>query len=114
MTANALLLTELDNVSNRVVELRHADGRWQRRTVASPGFGSLEVAAEDPYGSDHYFMTVNDFLTPTTLYLASVGSDARSALKSMLRPGSTPALPGAPVPGAVARRHRDPLFRRHA
>jgi prolyl oligopeptidase len=83
MTADALLLTELDNVSNRVVELRHANGRWQRRTVASPGFGSLDVAAEDPYGSDRYFMTVNDFLTPTTLYLAHVGSDARTALKSM-------------------------------
>ena len=82
-TRDALLLTELDNVSNHVVELRHVDGRWERRRVASPGFGSLEVAAEDRYGSDRYFMTVNDFLTPTTLYLAQVGSDTRTALKSM-------------------------------
>ncbi|HEY0065571.1 MAG TPA: prolyl oligopeptidase family serine peptidase [Telluria sp.] len=83
VTCNALLLMELDNVSNRIIEVRHFAGLWERRTVASPGFGSLEVSAEDRYGSDRYFLTVNDFLTPTTLYLATAGSNARSALKSM-------------------------------
>jgi prolyl oligopeptidase len=83
MTRDALLLNELDNVSNRIVELRHVDGAWQRRAVASPGFGSLDVAAEDRHGSDQYFLTVNDFLTPTTLYLAGIGNDTRAALKSM-------------------------------
>jgi len=82
-TRDALLLTELDNVSNRLVEQRLVDGVWQRRRVASPGFGSFEVAAEERDQSAHYFLTVNDFLTPTTLYLANAGSDARRALKSM-------------------------------
>ncbi|NHZ90457.1 prolyl oligopeptidase family serine peptidase [Massilia sp. CCM 8733] len=83
MTASALLLTELDNVKNRIVELRHVDGRWQRREVSAPAFGALGVSALDPAGSDQYFLTVTDFLTPTSLYLGRVGSDRRQPLKAM-------------------------------
>ncbi|MDQ1812144.1 prolyl oligopeptidase family serine peptidase [Massilia sp. CCM 9210] len=83
MTANALLLTELDKVKNRIAELRHVRGQWQRREVTAPAFGALEVSALDPAGSDQYFLTVSDFLTPTSLYLCQVGSDRRQALKAM-------------------------------
>ena len=83
MTGGALLLNQLDKVKNRVVELRLVDGKWQRRAVSAPAFGSLGVSALDQYSSDQYFLTVTDFLTPTTLYLGKVGSDARTQLKSM-------------------------------
>lgn len=83
MTASALLLTELDHVRNRIVELRHIEGQWQRREVNAPAFGALGVSALDPHGSDQYFMTVTDFLTPTSLYLCQAGSDRRQALKAM-------------------------------
>jgi prolyl oligopeptidase len=83
MTAGALLLTELDQVRNRIVELRHADGRWHRREVDAPAFGALGVSALDANGSDQYFMTVTDFLTPTSLYLCQAGSDLRQPLKAM-------------------------------
>jgi prolyl oligopeptidase len=83
VTRGALLLNTLDNVKNRVAELRHVDGKWQRRAVDAPAFGSLGVSALDPIGSDQYFLTVTDFLTPTTLYLGEVGSDKRTALKAL-------------------------------
>ncbi|HEX8610824.1 MAG TPA: prolyl oligopeptidase family serine peptidase [Telluria sp.] len=83
MTASALLLTELDNVKNRIVELRHVNGQWQRREVSAPAFGALGVSALDPNGSDRYFLTVTDFLTPTGLYLGQAGSDRRQPLKAM-------------------------------
>jgi prolyl oligopeptidase len=83
VTRSALLLNTLDNVKNRIVELRHVDGKWQRRAVDAPAFGSLGVSALDPIGSDQYFLTVTDFLTPTTLYLGEVGSDRRAALKAL-------------------------------
>ena len=83
MTRSALLLNELDNVKNRIVELRQVDGKWHRRDVDAPAFGALGVSAVDPYHSDQYFLTVTDFLTPTTLYLAEAGSDARQRLKAM-------------------------------
>ncbi len=83
MTRGALLLTELDNVRNRIVELTHANGAWQRREVPVPPASSLGVAALDKHTSNQYFLTVNDFLTPTSLYLAEAGSDSRELLKAL-------------------------------
>ncbi|MEH6436560.1 prolyl oligopeptidase family serine peptidase [Massilia sp. DD77] len=83
VTRSALLLTILDKVKNRVVELRHVDGAWQRREVAAPGMGALGVASLDPDESDEFFLTVTDFLHPTTLYLMRVGMDEREPLKAM-------------------------------
>jgi len=83
VTKNALLLTVLDKVKNRVVELRRVDKTWQRRDVAAPGIGTLGVSALDSIDSDQYFLTVTDFLNPTTLYLGDVGSDKRERMKAM-------------------------------
>jgi prolyl oligopeptidase len=83
VTRSALLLTILDKVKNRVVELRHVEGAWQRREVAVPGMGALGVSALDPDASDDYFLTVTDFLHPTTLYLMHAGRDEREPLKAM-------------------------------
>ena len=82
-TRSALLLNVLDNVKNRLVELRRVDGAWQRRAVDAPAFGTLAVQALDAIESDQYFLTVTDFLTPTTMYLAEAGSDHRTPLKSL-------------------------------
>lgn len=83
VTRAALLLNILDNVKNRLVELVHQDGAWLRRDVAAPAFGTLEASPVDPITSDDYFLTITDFLTPTTLTLARAGSDARVPLKSL-------------------------------
>jgi prolyl oligopeptidase len=83
VTKNFLLLTILDNVQNRVVELRRAGTRWQRRDVGLPLLGALGVAAVDDIASDAYFLTMTDFLTPSSLYLMDAGSDERVLLKSM-------------------------------
>jgi prolyl oligopeptidase len=45
--------------------------------------GSLDLASVDEFESDQYFLTVTDFLTPSSLYLAEAGSDRREPLKSM-------------------------------
>jgi prolyl oligopeptidase len=82
-TRSAILLTVLDKVKNRIVELRHVDGGWQRREVATPGMGALGVSGVDEIESDAYFLTVTDFLTPSSLYLAQAGADQRTLLKSM-------------------------------
>jgi prolyl oligopeptidase len=83
-TRGAILLTVLDKVKNRIVELRHVDGAWQRRDIAAPGLGALGVSSVDEIESDDYFLTVTDFLTPSSLYLAKAGdADQRELLKSM-------------------------------
>ncbi len=83
VTRDALLLTLLDNVSNRLVEQRFADGRWQARDVGLPGSQAIETWALDAVTSNAYFLTVNGFLEPATLYLAEAGGDTREALKSL-------------------------------
>ncbi|QOL48312.1 prolyl oligopeptidase family serine peptidase [Massilia litorea] len=87
VTRSALLLTVLDKVKNRLLELRRENGAWLRREVATesgtPGIGTLGVTALDEIESDDYFLSVTDFLTPTTLYLGQAGSDAREPLKAM-------------------------------
>ena len=80
---DAILLTVLDKVKNRVVELRYENNTWQRREVAAPAIGSLGVTALDDVESNAYLLTVTDFLTPTTLYLGTAGVDLRERLKAM-------------------------------
>jgi prolyl oligopeptidase len=83
VTRDAILLTVLDKVKNRIVELRHLGGAWESRDVSAPGMGALGVSGVDEIESNEYFLTVTDFLTPSTLYLARTGSDARELLKAM-------------------------------
>jgi prolyl oligopeptidase len=83
VTRDAILLTILDKVKNRIVELRHPGDAWESRDVSAPGMGALGVSGVDEIESDEYFLTVTDFLTPSTLYLARTGSDERELLKAM-------------------------------
>ena len=82
-TKSAILVTTLDKVKNRITELRHVDGKWLRREVDAPKLGTLAVSALDSVDSDQYFLTVTDFLNPTTLYLATASSDQRTRIKSL-------------------------------
>jgi prolyl oligopeptidase len=86
-TRSAILLTVLDKVKNRVVELTRGAQDWRARDVATPGMGALNVSSVDEFASDQYFLTVTDFLTPSTLYLCEAGSagvsNAREPLKAM-------------------------------
>ena len=83
LTKNYLILNELDNVKNRLYELQYRNGKWNRRAIALPGPGSAGVNALDADESDEYFLTLADYLTPSTLYLGTAGSDARDKLKSL-------------------------------
>ncbi|HEY9684826.1 MAG TPA: prolyl oligopeptidase family serine peptidase [Oculatellaceae cyanobacterium] len=81
-TKNYLILNELDMVRSRPCLLSLADGTWTRKPLIVPDFGTVKVDGIDPDESDNYFMTVTDFLTPSTLYLGTAGNDNREALKS--------------------------------
>jgi prolyl oligopeptidase len=82
-TRSAILLTILDNVKNRVVELRHDNGRWTRREVDAPAWARSASTAVDDIESDDYFLTVTDFLTPTTPGWRRRQRRCASCLKSM-------------------------------
>jgi len=83
LTRNYLILNELDNVKNRLYEVQYKNGKWNRRTVSLPGLGTVGASAIDSDESDDYFLTITDYLTPSTLFLAKAGSDTREQLKSL-------------------------------
>ena len=73
-TRNHLLLNILDDVKSRI-EVATPDARgWTHQPLdGAPALGTIAVEAVDADESDAYFMTVTDYLTPTTLYLGEVG-----------------------------------------
>ncbi|MBN2163782.1 MAG: S9 family peptidase [Pontiellaceae bacterium] len=82
-TKNYLLLTELDNVRSRPYAVQFMEGAWIRTPIEVPAFGSVWVRGVDPDESDDYFMTITDFLTPTSLFLGTAGQTGRELLKSL-------------------------------
>ncbi len=82
-TRNYLILTELENVRSRPYLLRLSRGEWKRTPLEVPPFGKVEVNGIDPNDSDDYFMVIEDFLTPSTLYFGIAGKSDREKLKSL-------------------------------
>ncbi len=82
-TKNYLVVNELDNVKNRLCALQHKNGQWTRTALDTPAFGSVGLTGIDADESDDYFMTVTDFLTPSSLYLGSLARAGREKLKSL-------------------------------
>jgi prolyl oligopeptidase len=83
-TLNTILLNELDNVRNRVYAASRKDGRWTREPLPGmPEFGTVVASAVDDEESDDYFLTVTDYITPTSLSLGSVGQGPAEKLKQL-------------------------------
>jgi prolyl oligopeptidase len=82
-TKNHLIVNELENVRNRVYLLTKKGDGWIRERMETPDLGSVSVWGLDPEESDEYFMKVQGFLTPSSLYLGSVGREGREKLKSL-------------------------------
>jgi prolyl oligopeptidase len=82
-TKSYLILNELENVRNKLSVMKREDGRWMRESLQTPGFGSVGIHGIDPEESDDYFLTVSDFLTPSTLYFGMIGQTRQERLKSL-------------------------------
>ncbi|MEN1960587.1 prolyl oligopeptidase family serine peptidase [Luteimonas sp. MJ246] len=84
-TKNHLVLNVLEDVKNRLVVLTPGADGWSRSELAGvPEFGTVSAQAVDSDESDALWMTVTDYLTPTTLMLASAapGAAAPEVLKT--------------------------------
>ena len=85
-TRNHVVLNVLDNVKNKLTVLTHADGVWKSRPMAvgSLDFGTTSVSAVDADESDAVWLSVTDYLTPSTLAMADVDKpDGIEVLKTM-------------------------------
>lgn len=81
-TKSYLILTELDNVHSRLYLLQFANGKWSSTPVEVSSFSTASMHGVEANESDDYFMTITDFLTPSTLYFGRAGEEAREKLKS--------------------------------
>jgi prolyl oligopeptidase len=83
-TLDHVLLNELDNVRNRVYVLGRKDGQWTRAALPGmPEFGTVTASGVDEDESDDYFMSITDYLTPTSLFLGTVGKTVPEKLKQL-------------------------------
>ncbi|WP_133479209.1 prolyl oligopeptidase family serine peptidase [Cognatilysobacter segetis] len=82
-TRHHLVLNVLQDVRNRLSVLTPGANGWTRAAfTGAPSFGTLSVDAVDPDESDAVWLTATDYLTPTTLSLATLGK-APEVLKTM-------------------------------
>ncbi|MBC3194770.1 S9 family peptidase [Pseudonocardia sp. C8] len=73
-TRRHLVLNVLDDVVNRLSVLTPGDDGWSRAPfTGAPEFGSVSVSAVDADTCDDVWLTVTDYLTPSTLAIATVG-----------------------------------------
>ncbi|MYK45309.1 MAG: S9 family peptidase [Gammaproteobacteria bacterium] len=83
-TRNHVLINILDNVRNRIEVATPGLKGWTAAPLQGgdrTGFQTIDAGAVDPDGDDRYFLETTDYLTPSTLAVASVGEDAE-VLKS--------------------------------
>jgi prolyl oligopeptidase len=74
-TRDKLLLVINDNVRGRASVWSHAGGVWTSRSVPLPDNASLGVASATDT-TNHAYLSVTSFLTPTTLLAIDAGTDA--------------------------------------
>lgn len=82
-TRHHLVLNTLVDVRSRLVVLTPTEEGWRRGELPGlPEIGTVGVGGVDPLESDAVWLTVTDFLTPTTLAVAEVGEQPEP-LKAM-------------------------------
>jgi prolyl oligopeptidase len=83
-TRDHVLLNVLDNVRNRIYVLTHGQGGWQRQALPGlPEFGTISANAVDADEGNDYWLSITDYLTPTSLWLGTIGKGAARQLKSL-------------------------------
>ncbi len=81
-TKNTLLLHLLDNVRSRIEVVKFENGQWTHAALPGlPEFGTISAGAVDRFESDDYWLTITDFLTPSSLLMGSVGGGPAEKLK---------------------------------
>ncbi|WP_419808457.1 prolyl oligopeptidase family serine peptidase [Sphingomonas sp.] len=82
-TRDRLLLNYTDNVRGRASVWTHAAGGWTSRPLALPDNASIGLVSTSDR-SDHAYLSVSGFLTPSTLFALEAGGTAAPAVVKTL------------------------------
>lgn len=73
-TKDHFYINVLEDVKNRIYVLTPTSEGWKREPLTgAPQFGTVSVSPVDSDESNDYFLTVTDYITPTTLMIGSIG-----------------------------------------
>ncbi len=81
-TRDTLLVTMLDEVNGRAFVYTHGAGGWRARPVPVPDKASVGIASATDR-SDHAYLSVTGFLTPTTLYALDAATAGLKPVKQL-------------------------------
>ena len=82
-TRNRLLVTTLDNVQGRVYSYTlSAKGAWTRRKLDVPGNLTVSIVSAN-WSDDQFFLSVEGFLTPSSLLLGDAGAGTLKEAKTL-------------------------------
>jgi len=83
-TEHHLLINVLDNVRNVVYVATYRDSGWGLEALPGlPEFGTISASPVDEAEGDDYWLTITDFLTPTSVWRGTIGGGAPTKLKSL-------------------------------
>ena len=83
-TRDHVLIGTLEDVKSRVSAWRFDGGAWRGAPLPGlPEFGSVGATPVDAEAGDDYWLTVTDFLTPTSLRHGTIGGGPAATLKAL-------------------------------
>ncbi len=81
-TKNKLLVNILTNVKSELSSYTFENGKWIKTKVNAPEFGTISIISTDEFSDDYYFNYQN-FLTPSSLFLANTSSNTVTTIKTL-------------------------------
>lgn len=81
-TKNKLIIDRLTNVTSQLYIYSFGNGSWNSQKVNGPDFGTISIIDTDDL-SDQYFFNFQNFITPSTLYLADASANTYKPYKSL-------------------------------
>ncbi len=73
-TKDHFYINVLEDVKNRIYVLTPTKDGWKRESLAgAPQFGNVGISPVDSDESNDFFLTVTDYITPTTLMFGTIG-----------------------------------------
>ena len=81
-TKNRLLINLLTDVTSQLYSYSFTNGKWIHQKVKAPKLGTISIITADDF-TDQYFFVFENFINPTTLYIADANKNTCKPIKSL-------------------------------
>ncbi len=81
ITKNKLLVNLLNNVNGELYVYSFHNEAWEKSRIAAPAYGTISIIDIDEF-SDNFFFDFENFIIPSTLFLANAADGTFGSVKS--------------------------------